>query len=289
MIQKKIKLILLSSLAILVSISLSFAQTNVFNASKKINEEIKRIQKENKEFKWRKHEGTPLPEFEKLTFNVMWQFISVGEATLELKGFNEIERRKAHHIYSHAKTKPFFDEVFPVRDVNQAWLDYESMSALRFISDISEGDWKKNEEIYYNQISKTFLLNDNGKMQKGTIPEYVQDVLTALYYVRTINLEIGKEYTLEAHTGDLSWPLKVKVLKTEKKKTKTGTFDCIVVEPLVRDDAGIFKAQGTILVWLTNDERKMPVYLKAKIPVGSINAVLEQIDMNPPVDLTEAK
>lgn len=277
MMLKKVKFVFLSLLMFFLS-SASFSEVALIDISKNLKEEIKKIQKENKGFKWRKYEGSSLPEYEKLTFDVMWQFVAVGEATLELRGFDEVDGRKAHHIYSHAKTKPFFDEVFPVRDVNEAWLDKESMSALRFISDISEGGWKKKETIYYNQAANTFLLNDNGKMQKGKIPEYVQDVLTALYYVRTINLEIGKEYTFDAHTGDLSWPLKVKVIKTEKKKTGAGTFDCIVVEPMIREDAGIFKAQGSILVWLTNDEKKMPVYLKAKIPVGSINASLQKVE-----------
>ena len=72
------------------------------------SEEIKKF------YVWRKHDGNPLPEYEKLIFSVMWKFIVIGEASLELRGFDDIEGRKALHIYSYAKTKPFFDNFFKV-------------------------------------------------------------------------------------------------------------------------------------------------------------------------------
>ncbi len=252
--------------------------------AEKLKEERGKMEANKKAFVWRTHEGNRLPEYEKLTYSVMWEFVSVGEATLELRGFDEIEGRKAHHIYSYAMSKPFFDEFFKVRDINEAWLDGESMSSLKFYSDISQGGWTKREQIDFDQVEKTYLLYDNGKMQKGSIPDYVQDVMTALYYVRTMDLKVGQDYTLEAHSGDLSWPLVVKVLRKEKKKTPAGEFNCIVVEPLVRKDAGIINAQGKMLVWITDDAKKIPVYLKSKIPVGSVNAVLEKIETPKPED-----
>ncbi len=253
-------------------------QGNEITISEKIKNEVEKIRQVRASHKWQKHEGNQLPEYEKLIFSVMWQFIPVGEASLELRGIDEIDGRQAHHIYSYAKSNSFFDEVFKVRDVNEAWIDKESMVSLQFISNISEGGWTKREELYFNHAQKTFLLYDSGKMQKGTIPENIQDVLTALYYMRTIDIKVGQEYTFSAHSGDLSWPLVVKVLKKEKKKTNAGTFKCFVVEPLVRKQAGIVNAEGKMQVWITADSKKMPVYLKAKIPIGAVNASLEEIE-----------
>jgi len=244
----------------------------------KLKEERAKTDEDKKNFEWRIHPGRALPEYERLTYNIMWNFVAVGEATLEIRGFDDIDGRQAYHLYSYAKSKPFFDEVYKVRDINEAWLDKESASSLKFSSFIRQGDWSKTEELYFDQIEHTFLLNDSGKMMKSRIPDYVQDVMTALYYVRTMDLEVGKEYVLDAHSGDLSWPMGVKVLKREKIKTPAGEFKCLAVEPFIRKDAGPFKAEGKMTVWLTDDDRKLPVYLKSKVFIGSVNAALAKIE-----------
>ncbi|MEA3296372.1 MAG: DUF3108 domain-containing protein, partial [candidate division Zixibacteria bacterium] len=69
------------------------------------------------------------------------------------------------------------------------------------------------------------------------------------------------------------YPLEVKVLKKETISVDAGTFSCIVVEPLMRS-VGVFKHQGRLKVWLTDDRLKMPVVMKSKILVGSISAEL---------------
>ena len=89
-----------------------------------------------------------------------------------------------------------------------------------------------------------------------------------------MDLEVGKEYVFEAHSGDDTWPLKTKVIGRETVKVEAGTFDCLILQPMLREDAGIFKAKGKLKVWVTNDDRKMPVQMKSKIPVGSICAEL---------------
>ncbi|MCL2485775.1 MAG: DUF3108 domain-containing protein [Endomicrobia bacterium] len=252
------------------------SQTNFI--AERLKEERVRLQSNRDSFEWRKYEGKPLPEFEKLTFSVKWQFVTIGEATLELRGFEDINGREAHHIYSMAKTKPFFDEVFKVRDINEAWLDRESLSSLRFSADISEGGWTKKETLDFDPVERTYQLFDNGKMQMGATPEYVQDVMTALYYMRTLDLKVGESYTLEAHSGDMSWALAVNVLREEKIKVPAGEFKCLVLEPFVRENAGIMKTSGQMLVWVTNDERKIPVHLRVKIPIGAAIATLEKIE-----------
>lgn len=240
----------------------------------KLKEERAAIEEEKRNFVWRVNKGEPLAETEKLVFDVSWQFISVGEATLELRGFEEIEGRKTYHIYSEAKTKPFFDNFFKVRDVNESWIDAESMSCMRFVSNISEGGFQKHEETRFDQIRGTYYLYDRGKIQMGDVPRYVQDVFSSLYYVRTMDLKSGAEYVFDAHTGDKTWPLIVKVLRKDSIKINKKKIKCFVVEPLVRENSGIFNAKGKIEVWLTADDKKTPVYMKSKIPIGSINAIL---------------
>lgn len=231
-------------------------------------------------FKWRNLSGH-LPSEENLIFDVYWQFIKVGQGTLEIRGFENVNNRIAYHLYSQAKSSVFFDNFFKVRDINQSWLDAESLCSLRYSADISEGGWKKREQVDFDHTNKKFVLNDNGSVREGDTVLWVQDVISALYFFRTLDLEVGKEYIFDAHSGDKSWPLKTKVTGKETVETKAGKFDCLILEPAIRDNAGIFQAKGRLQVWVTNDHKKMPVKMKTKIPVGSIIAELAEYNNMP--------
>ena len=224
-------------------------------------------------FQWRTMDGK-LPIKENLVFDVYWKFVKVGKGTLEIKGFDEVNGRTAYHIYSEAKSAPFFDNFFKVRDINQSWIDAQSLCSLKYLINISEGGWKKYEQLDFDHENEKYVLDDDGTKKPGNTVRWVQDVISAFYYIRTLDLEVGKEYVFDAHSGQDTWPLKTKVLGREKVEVSAGTFDCLILEPVLREDAGIFKAQGSLKVWVTDDERKMPVKMKSKIPVGSISAEL---------------
>ena len=65
-----------------------------------------------------------------------------------------------------------------------------------------------------------------------------------------------------------------------KQKVKAGTFECIILEPAVRENAGIFQAKGELRVWVTDDGKKMPVMMKTKTPFGSVNTELSSYSVN---------
>jgi hypothetical protein len=230
-------------------------------------------------FKWRTLKSN-LPEEENLVFDVYWKIIKVGQATLEIKGLEEINGRKAYHLYSQARSSAFFDNFFKVRDVNESWMDQESLCSLKYHFDVSEGSWKKKEQADFDHITKTFVLDDNGSIKTGDISLWVQDIISAFYYFRTLNLEVGDEYIFDVHSGDKTWPLKTKVTGKEKVKVKAGTFECIILEPAVRENAGIFQAKGELRVWVTDDGKKMPVMMKTKTPFGSVNTELAAYSVN---------
>ena len=263
MITKKIKVLIL---AVLITLPVYAQKVTDVSATKEFFEYTP-------DFQWRQLKGN-LPEKEDLVFDVYWKFVKVGKGTLEIKGFEEINGRTAYHIYSEAKSAPFFDSFFKVRDTNQSWLDTESFCSLRYLTNISEGGWKKFEQLDFNHENKRFARNDDGTMKYGDTVQWVQDVISSFYFLRTLDLEVGKEYCFDAHSGDDTWPLKTKVIGRETVKVEAGTFDCLILQPSLREEAGIFKAKGKLKIWVTNDERKMPVKMKSKIPVGSISAEL---------------
>src|SRR5260221_4265523 len=85
--------------------------------------------------------------------------------------------------------------------------------------------------------------NDAKEEKRGEIPSNVLDVLSSLYYIRSLPLEVGKSFTIDVHSGEKTWPLVVNVLKMEKVKVKAGKFMCYRVEPVLIQ-RGIFISKG---------------------------------------------
>jgi hypothetical protein len=102
-----------------------------------------------------------------------------------------------------------------------------------------------------------------------------QDVLSALYYVRTLPLEVGQAIALANHTDGKNYPLVIKILGRERVTVDAGTFDCLVVEPILRGPA-IFTQKGRLTVWVTDDTTRMPVLMKSKVVIGYVSAVLKE-------------
>ena len=104
----------------------------------------------------------------------------------------------------------------------------------------------------------------------------MQDALSSFYYTRTQALPIGGSVIFDYHASRKSQPLEVRVLGRERVKTPAGTFDCVVIEPMLKA-GGIFKNKGRLVIWLTDDERRMPVLMKSKVAIGSISVVLQEV------------
>jgi hypothetical protein len=108
------------------------------------------------------------------------------------------------------------------------------------------------------------------------VPERVQDVLSSLYYVRTMEIEVGKSLFIDNHADEKNYPLEVRVLKIERVKVPAGTFECFVLEPILKA-SGIFQHKGRLTVWLSTDPSHIPVMMKSSVAIGAINAVLIDI------------
>jgi hypothetical protein len=83
----------------------------------------------------------------------------------------------------------------------------------------------------------------------------------------------GATMIVPTHDNKKSYEMEVKVHKRERIEVPAGKFNCVLVEPILKSE-GVFKSKGSILVWLTDDERRMPVLVRTKVPVGSINVAL---------------
>jgi hypothetical protein len=108
------------------------------------------------------------------------------------------------------------------------------------------------------------------------IPPNVNDIVSAFYLARTFDFsdkKPGDRFHLQNFYKDKVYPLDVVYLGKETVSVAAGEFECIMVEPLVQE-GGLFKSEGNIVVWLSDDELKIPVKVKTKVIIGSIDAEL---------------
>jgi hypothetical protein len=223
-------------------------------------------------FVWRQEKNNAFKAGERLEFNIRWKFVIVGYATMSIKNIEKFQGRDCYHIVTEARTAAFFDNFFKVRDVNESWIDTESLCSLKFRQQIAEGKYRNTETLVFDQEKHKYYIDETKKT--GDIPPWVQDVLSSLYFLRTINISDENTVNIDANSGGKSWPLSVRILRKEEIQVPAGSFKCYVVEPNIREGAGIFQAKGTLSVWLTNDNKKTPVEMSSEIAIGSIKADL---------------
>lgn len=211
---------------------------------------------------------------ERLIYDVNYSFITAGEATFTISPGDSIYGRECLMIVFTVKSTPTFSLFYKVDDRYELLLDKKGVFPWRSSQKLHEGKYRHNTSTEFDQ------LNNIATTEKGTykVPPYVYDVLSALYYVRTMDLSgfrPGERFYLKNFFKDSTYNIGVKFLGYQRVSVTAGTFDCVVIEPLIQE-GGLFKSEGRILIWMTNDERKIPVKVSTKIVIGSIDGELRE-------------
>ncbi len=211
---------------------------------------------------------------EKFYFDIGYGFINAGQATLEVANLIEYAERPCYQIVSIANSNKFFSSFFKVEDRVESIVDGLGIFSWHFEKHVKEGGYRADRLYEFDQQNNLVYYGED----TIEVAPYVQDALSVLYYIRTQELKVGETYFIENFTDGKKYPLKVMVHRRETIKVKAGKFDCIVVEPLFLT-SGVFKHEGKLTVWLTDDRLKMPVLMKSKVLVGSISAELTDYEL----------
>jgi hypothetical protein len=223
-------------------------------------------------FIWRKVENSAFRVGERLEFDISYGFVTAGEAILSIPAHDSVGGRKAYRVEVAVNSLPSFSWIYKVEDRYLTFIDTESLASLRFEQHIREGSYTRDFVAEFDQIHNIARTTE-GEYQ---VPAYVHDIMSAFFFVRALDLrgrQPGDTVTLFNFYKNKSYELVVKVLGRQELEVEAGTFKTIVLEPLVRE-GGLFKSEGRIVVWLTDDEAKMPIRVNTKIVIGSIDTEL---------------
>jgi hypothetical protein len=221
-------------------------------------------------------ENKAFQEGEKLVYDVNFGFITAGIAEMAIPKIKRISGRDAYHITFKVNSVPSFDPFFKVRDRYETYMDAEGLFPWRFGQHVREGNYKRDFSAFFDQ------RRGKAKTKKGTydIPKYTHDIVSAFYFARTIDydtLEIGDKIRLQNFFKDKVHPLDVVYHGKETIDVAAGKFECLIIEPLVKE-GGLFKSEGSIFIWLSDDDLKIPVKVRTKVIIGSIDAELKSYE-----------
>jgi len=253
----------------LVSSAVLFTSASLFFSSKhKISQVIPIKDASEKELPLA--ENTAFKEGEILAYRLHYGIIDAGVATLEVKPeILEVSGRKVYHIVGNGYSKGTFDWFFKVRDRYETFIDKDALLPWMFVRRVNEGGYIINQDYKFNHyVNKV----DVGQGEKVDVPPGTQDMISAFYSARNLDLSQAKEgdvFTISSIVDKEIWPLKIRYVGKETIKCDIGTFKCLKFRPIVQKGR-IFKKEEDLNVWITDDKNHIPLRAQANLLVGSV-------------------
>lgn len=215
-----------------------------------------------------------------LKFRMHYGWLNASYATLQVSSSN-INGKPVYHVIGKGKTTGFASIFFKVDDRYESYFDKENGQPYRFIRKIDEGGYKKDVEINFDHNKDKAVLNDkkNKKKINFALQDSIQDLISAFYYLRNNyepkDLVKGEAIKLKLlYDDDGIFDFKLKFLGDEVIKTKYGKVECYKFRPLVQSGR-VFKEQESLTLWVSKDQNRIPIRIKADLAVGSIKADLD--------------
>ncbi len=216
-------------------------------------------------------ESVPFAPREHLRYKVKAGIFSVGEAHMSIGAIDTIDGHTTYPIQWHIKGGvPFYriDTWF------WSWLDTQTLVSRRFVKDQNEGGTHRYREYnFYPEIRQWHRIDWD---TVATMPRKPLDDVSMVYYARTLPLVVGETYTLNRYFKTEGNPVVLEVLRKDRKKVGAGTFNTIVVRPVVRT-RGLFSEGGEAEIHFSDDERRLVVYMKTRMPGINMTLHLEEI------------
>ena len=212
----------------------------------------------------------PFGAGEKSTFEVRFGAVRVGTGSLEIKGVENIRGKDAWHTSFTVQGGTFF---YRVNDVYQSWIDRDNLQSLLFIRQIEEGTRRRTQSFDIMPERGIYIERTRQKTETEKTVAEPLDEAAFLYFVRTIPLRVGETYDFNRYFIPDRNPVRLRVLRKERITVPAGTFNAIVVRPIIRTP-GIFSEKGQAEVWLSDDSSRKLLQVKSRLSFGSLNLYL---------------
>ncbi len=217
----------------------------------------------------------------KIFYNWGAIWMEAGEASFSVF-LNKLNGKNVYHFVGLGATYPKYDWFYKVRDRYESYADTATLKPIRFIRDAKEGGSYTYDDYVFNQKKNKVYTSSKrnrkpSKLDSLSITSCTNDVMTAIFYARCLDFSKYKPKDTIPITFVLDgeiFPSYIRYLGKETIKSDLlGTVRCIKFSPNLIEGT-IFKGGEGMIVWVTDDENKMPVYVETPIVVGTIKVWL---------------
>lgn len=211
---------------------------------------------------------------EQLTYEISWLNITAGTAVMSVTAAGSDGARPLAKLITTAQSRPAITRFFPVDNRVESLLDPATLLPEHLIFKRREGKKKEDIEYLFHQQEGTVTVLKGGTTETLEMPSGTHDIISCLYYARsTLSFQPGSSLALNIYHDKKNRKVDVLVEEIERVSGPWGEVEAarvLVMMPF----QGLFMNQGNIRVWFTNDARRIPVRMKAKVIIGSIVADL---------------
>jgi hypothetical protein len=213
---------------------------------------------------------------EKLTFQVKWGFIPAGEVVLEILPMETINGARVYHFLMTVRTYPLIDLFYKARDRIDAYTDTGITHSILY-KELKKGKSKRDVLVNFDWQRRKAQYSNFGKKRKPiSIRPGSFDPLSVFYAFRLHELRENTEIQAPVTDGKRCVAGRARIVKRETIKVAHRTYDTFLAEPDLRHIRGVFEKSknAKFQIWITADNRRIPVKIKSKVVVGSFVAEL---------------
>jgi len=216
-------------------------------------------------------------------YNLGFIWLHAGDVEFKVtsKKYNE---RDVLHLYAYGTSFKSYDWIFKIRQKYQSYVDPETLMPLWYERDVVEDTYTAFEDYkfdYQNNLIHTYVQKRKRPAVENALPitPCLFDVMTAVYYFRCVDFSKYKEgdkIPIHMILDSQKYDLYIRYLGKDEVKTRNKQkFKCIKFSASVVEGS-VFKSGENIIIWVTDDNNRVPVIVEAKIIVGSVKAILNE-------------
>lgn len=214
----------------------------------------------------------PFAVGEKLSYSAKLGMLTLGSATLEVLSVDTVRGVESFRLRFRLKGKNAF---YSLDDVLESWVGTSDLVSRRFVQDFVENERPRHR--LYEIYPDSGFFRQHGLDTNLATPAEPLDDAGFFYFVRVTPLEVGRKYSYDRYFRKEKNPVTIEVLKREKLELPDGTkVRCLVLHPVI-DTKGLFSKRSETRIWLTDDERRLPVQVRTKFPFGTITLRLKDM------------
>ncbi|WP_207758600.1 DUF3108 domain-containing protein [Algoriphagus lutimaris] len=218
---------------------------------------------------------------EELNFEVSYGWLNLADAKLQINRRSQTQNNRPHYkIDVYGKTKGAATIFGRVNDNWGTYLDTNTIQPSVSYRHIEEGKYRKHEKVFFDQLNNKALVElyekDNRTLKsvkEYDLPGTVQDLVSGFYYLRTLDLrklKPGETVLIQGFFDKEIYNIKLIYEGTEKLETEIGEKETYIFSPQLPKNK-LFRGEYPVKVWVTKDQNKIPVKIKANLFLGSLN------------------